>query len=50
MMEDMALMYEWFDRVGYTADIAGLRNEFPEVEWMTFGDWAKSQDWNATLA
>ena len=46
MMEDMALMYEWFDEVGYTADIAELRASFPEVEWMSFGDWARTQDWS----
>lgn len=50
MSEDMALMFEWFDRVGYSADIAGLRSEFPEVEWMTFDDWAKTRDWNAAFA
>jgi len=26
--QDMALMLEWFDRVGYNADIAGLETEF----------------------
>ncbi|MGH9307731.1 MAG: NmrA/HSCARG family protein, partial [Vicinamibacterales bacterium] len=26
--EDMAAMLEWFDRVGYNADIAGLQREF----------------------
>jgi len=26
--EDMALMLEWFERVGYSADIAGLEREF----------------------
>jgi len=26
--EDMALMFEWFERVGYSADIAGLEREF----------------------
>src|SRR5258707_2594840 len=26
--KDMALMMEWFDRVGYSADIAGLEREF----------------------
>lgn len=47
--EDLALMYDWFDRVGYTADIPALRNEFPEVEWSTFEAWATSQDWEALL-
>lgn len=50
MSEDMALMFEWFDRVGYTADLAGLRAEFPEVEWMSFDDWARAQDWSKILA
>jgi uncharacterized protein YbjT (DUF2867 family) len=26
--EDFAIMLEWFDRVGYDADIAGLEREF----------------------
>lgn len=42
--EDLALMLEWFDRVGYTADIAGLRRAYPEVGWQTFPDWLKTQD------
>lgn len=48
-IEEMAKMFEWFDRVGYTADIAALRREFPEVGWQRFGDWAESQDWAALL-
>lgn len=41
--EDMALMFEWFDRVGYSADIAGLRRDYPEVGWRTLAEWAA--DW-----
>ncbi len=48
--EDMALMFEWFDQTGYSADIAALRSNFPEVAWQTFADWATAQDWNAILA
>lgn len=36
MSEDYALMMEWFDRVGYSADIAVLRRDYPEVGWHTF--------------
>lgn len=50
MMEDVALMYEWFDRVGYSADIASLRSDFPEVGWMSFEDWARAQDWPHLLS
>lgn len=40
--EDLGLMFEWFDRVGYSADIAGLRREYPEVGWQTFEAWART--------
>jgi hypothetical protein len=45
--EDLARMYEWFDRVGYDADVVGLRQLYPEVNWHRFSDWAGEQDWSA---
>jgi uncharacterized protein YbjT (DUF2867 family) len=45
--EDAALMFEWFDRVGYDADIAALQSDFPEVHWHSFTDWARGFDWSA---
>ena len=44
--EDLALMFEWFDSTGYTADIKSLRRDFPEVKWHTFEQWARQQDWS----
>ncbi|BCG89448.1 hypothetical protein MesoLj113c_55580 [Mesorhizobium sp. 113-3-9] len=44
--EDAALMFEWFDRVGYDVDIAALQREFPEVRWHGFADWAHAFNWN----
>jgi uncharacterized protein YbjT (DUF2867 family) len=44
--EDAALMFEWFDRVGYDADIAALRRDFPDVRWHSFADWARDFDWS----
>jgi len=44
--EDTALMFEWFDRTGYAADIKNLRRDFPEVTWHTFEEWARKQDWS----
>lgn len=44
-MEDMALMFEWFDRVGYTANIESLRSEFSDVPWHRFKSWAETQKW-----
>lgn len=47
--EDFAIMMEWFDRVGYSVDVASLRRDYPEVGWHSFTDWAKGQDWSALL-
>jgi uncharacterized protein YbjT (DUF2867 family) len=38
--EDMALMLEWFERVGYSADIAGLEREFGRP-LTKLPDWAR---------
>ena len=48
--EDMALMFEWFISTGYSADVAGLRRDFPEVAWHDLAGWAQAQDWSAVLA
>ena len=40
--EDLALMFAWFERVGYSADIPTLRREYPEVGWQTFEAWARA--------
>ena len=41
--EDLALMFEWFDRVGYSADISTLRREHPDVGWHGFEAWVRAQ-------
>jgi uncharacterized protein YbjT (DUF2867 family) len=40
--EDFALMLEWFDRVGYSADIAALEREFG-FKPLTLEAWARQQ-------
>jgi uncharacterized protein YbjT (DUF2867 family) len=40
--EDTALMLEWFDRVGYSADVAGLEREFGRA-LTKLPDWARRQ-------
>lgn len=47
--EDMGIMYEWFDKTGYAADISALKQNFPEVGWQTFESWAQSLDWSSIL-
>jgi uncharacterized protein YbjT (DUF2867 family) len=39
--EDLAIMQEWFNRVGYNADIAGLEREFGR-KMTTMPEWARS--------
>jgi uncharacterized protein YbjT (DUF2867 family) len=48
--EDLAAMFDWFDRVGYHADILTLRNSAPRVGWRTFETWARHQDWGFVQA
>jgi len=38
--KDMALMLQWFERVGYSADIAGLEHEFGRA-LTKLPDWAR---------
>lgn len=47
--EDLALMYDWFDRVGYDADIAALKREYGAVSWRSFQTWASTFDWPTLL-
>ena len=44
---EAAIMFEWFDRIGYDVDIAALHAAFPEVGWKSFADWARDFDWSA---
>ena len=37
--EDMALMLEWFEKVGYSADIPALNTEFGQM--LSFDGWVK---------
>jgi hypothetical protein len=47
--EDMARMYEWYESAGTGIDISALHQEYPEVNWLTFKDWVKSQNWNEIM-
>lgn len=40
--EDMALMLEWFDKVGYSADIASLEKTWG-IRPLTVAEWVKTQ-------
>jgi hypothetical protein len=41
--EDMARMYDWYAKVGTGINISALHQEYPEVNWLSFKDWAKLQ-------
>ena len=50
MNAEVAAMFEWFDRVGYSVDIQQLHAEYPEIQWTTFESWAQQRSWDALLA
>lgn len=43
--EDFAAMLEWFDAVGYNADIEGNANKY-SIKPTRFAEWAARQDWS----
>lgn len=43
--EDLAVMFESFERKGTGVDVTALHKQYPEVNWLTFKDWVKSQNW-----
>jgi len=47
--EDMARMYEWYEKVGTGIDIPNLHQKYPEVNWRTFNEWVKSQNRNEII-
>ena len=46
---DFAAMLEWFEQVGYDADIAGVEREFG-VRFVKLPDWARQQGRRAMAA
>ena len=48
--EDLALMFQWFERIGTGVNVASLHKQYPEVNWLTFKDWVKSQNWEGLAA
>jgi uncharacterized protein YbjT (DUF2867 family) len=44
---DLALMFEWFNRYGYQADIPALRRVYPQL--MTVEKWLQKSDWTKYL-
>jgi uncharacterized protein YbjT (DUF2867 family) len=47
--EDLGKMYDWFNRVGYSAEVEKLRQEYPQVHWQTFEEWAIAQHWSQVI-
>jgi len=47
---DLAIMFRWFESVGYSINIAELRNRFPEIPWLTFDAWAAQKNWKELLS
>jgi len=43
--DDFAIMFEWFDRVGYDSDIQGNGKEYG-IEPTSLEEWAATASWN----
>lgn len=44
MGHDFAVMFKWFDDVGYAIDMPGLKRQF-SLPLTTFAEWARTVDW-----
>ena len=44
MSDDLAIMYQWFDRVGYDVDIGAVEKNYG-VKFRTFSEWANKVKW-----
>lgn len=44
MSEDMAIMFEWFEHVGYHVDIPGLAGKYG-LDSLTLGQWTATAPW-----
>ena len=47
--EDIARMFEWYEKVGTDIDIPKLHQDYPGINWLTFENWAGNQNWNKFL-
>ena len=47
--DDMAVMYAWLARSGFSVDRRALRSAHPEIRWTSFAQWALDQDWHTLL-
>jgi uncharacterized protein YbjT (DUF2867 family) len=45
---DLAAMYAFLADEGYAIDTAALRHRYPDIDWMSFADWAAGINWMAT--
>jgi uncharacterized protein YbjT (DUF2867 family) len=39
-------MFRWFNEAGFQADIAGLRQRYPEVHLQTLEEWLRNEGWH----
>ncbi|HYI03146.1 NmrA/HSCARG family protein [Hyalangium sp.] len=40
-------LLSWLAHTSFSADVQGLRRQFPEVGWQTLEQWGASRDWSA---
>ncbi len=45
LSRNTATLLAWLASTGFSADIEGLRRQYPETDWRTLEQWAAVQDW-----
>jgi uncharacterized protein YbjT (DUF2867 family) len=44
---DLAALYSFLAEDGYGIDVAAVRARYPEVDWMSFAEWAAEVEWDS---
>ena len=44
--DDMATMFDWLNNIGYDVDMEKLHEEFNDVNWQNYNQWAESANWS----
>lgn len=47
--DEVATMFQKFEEAPYHIDLQALHSRYPEVQWHSFAEWAKTLDWDKLL-
>jgi uncharacterized protein YbjT (DUF2867 family) len=47
--KDLAIVYDWLDRVGTSINIAPLFHDYAQIGWQRLSSWAEAQSWDSLI-